>query len=330
MAFDNIKLDKGLYTSSKGFTKSLEEIDPSENYVGTELEGLDAFQRQLKRFNIKVNSEESDRVDKFFQTTDSAVLFPEYINRAVRQGMEQNDILSKIVATTTNIDSFDYRTIESCPEEEDKTLAEVAEGAVIPETVIKTKEELVRLKKRGRMLVATYEALKFQRLDLFTVTLKQIGAQIARDLSADAISALTENEDIEVSTKTQIDYQTIVELWNKFDPYTLTTVISNASTLEKILMLPEFRDSNAGLDFHATGKLITPLGAEIIKAPVNEGDFLLGIDKNYALEMVKAGDVSVEYDKIIDRQLERAAITSIAGFSPICSDATKAVIISAE
>ena len=42
MAFDNIKLEKGLYTTSKGFTKSLEELDPSENYRGTELEGLDA------------------------------------------------------------------------------------------------------------------------------------------------------------------------------------------------------------------------------------------------------------------------------------------------
>ena len=32
--------------------------------------------------------------------------------------------------------------------------------------------------KRGRMLVASYEAIRFQRLDLFTVTLKQIGAYI--------------------------------------------------------------------------------------------------------------------------------------------------------
>ncbi len=29
MAFDNIKLEKGLYTTSKGFTASLEELDPS-------------------------------------------------------------------------------------------------------------------------------------------------------------------------------------------------------------------------------------------------------------------------------------------------------------
>ena len=43
--FETIKLDKGLYTASKGFTAALEEIDPSENYKGTALEGLDAFER---------------------------------------------------------------------------------------------------------------------------------------------------------------------------------------------------------------------------------------------------------------------------------------------
>ena len=38
--------------------------------------------------------------------------------------------------------------------------------------------------------------------------------------------------------------------------------------------------------------------------------------------MVRAGDVLVEYDKLIDRQLERAAITSISGFGKICSGAS--------
>ena len=83
MAFDNIKLDKGLYSTTKGFTASLEEIDPSDNYIGTELEGLDAYQRQLKRFDIKVSGKDSDCVSKFFRSTDSAALFPEYISRAV-------------------------------------------------------------------------------------------------------------------------------------------------------------------------------------------------------------------------------------------------------
>lgn len=34
--------------------KALKAIDPSDNYTGTEIEGLDPFARQLRRFDIKV------------------------------------------------------------------------------------------------------------------------------------------------------------------------------------------------------------------------------------------------------------------------------------
>ena len=40
------------------------------------------------------------------------------------------------------------------------------------------------------MLVASYEAVKFQKLDLFTVTLRQIGAYIARQQLSDAVDVL--------------------------------------------------------------------------------------------------------------------------------------------
>ena len=73
-AFDNIRLEKGLYASGD-FTGALEKIDPSENYSGTALEGLDAYQRQLKRFDIKVSGRHSDCVEKFFATTTSTPLF---------------------------------------------------------------------------------------------------------------------------------------------------------------------------------------------------------------------------------------------------------------
>ena len=58
---------------------SSEEMCIRDRYKGTSLEGLDAFQRQLKRFDIKVKGAGSDVVEKFFRTADSAVLFPEYI-----------------------------------------------------------------------------------------------------------------------------------------------------------------------------------------------------------------------------------------------------------
>lgn len=316
MAFDNIKLDKGLYSTTKGFTASLEEIDPSENYIGTELEGLDAYQRQLKRFDIKVSGRESDCVSKFFRSTDSAALFPEYISRAVTQGMEENDILSKVVATTTIIDSLDYRSVQLATDKADKELAAVGEGSLIPQTEIKTNDNLTKLHKRGRMLVASYEAIKYQKLDLFTLIMKQLGAHIATSQYVDAIETiLYESENTMIGKKTALTYSDLVEMWLELSPYKMTAVVAASDQYKAIMNMAEFKDSNAGLNFHATGKLITPLGADLLKYDDMPTNTILVLDKNAAVEKVQAGGVVTEYDKLIDRQLERASITVTTGFS---------------
>ncbi len=64
------------------------------------------------------------------------------------------------------------------------------EGEKLPETVIKTGSSLVTLHKRGRLLSSSYEALRFHKLDLFTVMLRQIGAYIARQQMNDAANVL--------------------------------------------------------------------------------------------------------------------------------------------
>ena len=69
------------------------------------------------------------------------------------------------------------------------------------------------------------------------------------------------------------------------------------------------------------GKLTTPLGAQLHRTSAVEDGLIIGMDNRYALELVKAGDVMVEYDKLIDQQLERAAISSISGFAKICDGA---------
>ena len=100
--YENVKLEKGMYgQSGKSFLKVLESLDPSENYKGTALEGLDAFQRQLKRFDIHVKGAGSDMVEKFFHTSESSVLFPEYRRPRGAPGHGGSDILPDITATVT-------------------------------------------------------------------------------------------------------------------------------------------------------------------------------------------------------------------------------------
>lgn len=328
--FENITIEKGMYQTKGGLTAALEKLDPSENYIGTALDGLDAFSRQLKRFDIRVSGSGSDCVEKFFQTSNSAALFPEYVSRAVAQGMERADILPNIVATVTDIEGMDYRSIASVPGDDDKELKVVNEGAYIPQTNIRTRENLVKLHKRGRMLVASYEALRFQRLDLFTVTLNQIGAYIARAQLKDAIGVLINGDgnnnaaaNVNAATQGEISYGDLVKLWSNLAPYELNTILAPTAEMEKILSLSQMQDSHAGLDFQATGKMITPLGANLLHAPEMQSGKIIGLDKNCALEMVQAGGVITDYDKLIDRQLERAAVTCTAGFSKIFTEAAK-------
>ena len=101
----------------------------------------------------------------------------------------------------------------------------------------------------------------------------------------------------------------------------MNTILCSTPTMTKMLKIAELQNPMTGLNFQGTGTFGTPLGAQLHRtSTVNDG-VIIGLDNRYALELVRAGDVLVEYDKLIDQQLERAAITSISGFAKICDGA---------
>lgn len=327
MNYETIKLCKDLYKAPGGFLKSLEAMDPSPAYEGTELAGSDAFQRQLKRFDIKVGGASSDIIAKFFSTLDSAALFPEYVSRAVSQGAQDAGVLSELIASRTEVASPDYRSITTDLTDRDYS-AGIDEGAAIPKTNITLNEQLVKLKKQGRLLCASYEAIKFQRIDVFTVALKQIGAYIAKAQLRDAVEVLiggggaSAAEKITV-TGAAVSYEDLLKLWGKFDEFNLNVLLVSPDMMLELLSIQEFKDPATGLNFQATGALTTPLGAKLLKSSAVPAGTIIGLDKGFALEMVTSGGISYEYDKLIDTQLERAAVTAMAGFSKIFPDAVK-------
>jgi HK97 family phage major capsid protein len=238
-SYNEISLEKGMYgVSGKSFSEVLESLDPSENYKGTALEGLDAYQRQLKRFDIKARGAGSDIVEKFFATTASSVLFPEYVSRSVKTGMEEGNVLPSITATVTNFDGMDYRSIYSAPTDDEKALRRVEEGAAIPQTEVRAGEHTIKLHKRGRMLVASYEAIRFQRLDLVSVMLRQIGCQIMRmhledaldvsrngDGNSNAAESYVIGDSVIGGVAGTLTYDALLKFWNEFDPYALNTLL---------------------------------------------------------------------------------------------------------
>lgn len=325
MNYETVKLTKDMYKAEGGFSKTLERLDPTKSYAGGELGALDAFQRQLKRFDIKVGGASSDMIAKFFQTSDSAALFPEYVARAVAAGANDAGIIEEIIASKTDINSMDYRSITTDLDDADYS-DYIGEGEAIPETHITLNESLVKLKKRGRMLKTSYEAIRFQRVDVVNVTLKQIGAHITKAQLKDAVSVLKEDAEIITAAGAKIEYADLLALWNSFGEFEMNTLLVSPDMMLDLLAISEFKDPACGLNFQATGALTTPLGAKLFKSSAVPSGTIIALDRNYALEMVTAGGITVEYDKLIDSQLERAAVTSIAGFSKIFPDAVKVLV----
>ena len=190
------------------------------------------------------------------------------------------------------------------------------------------------------MLVASYEAIRFQRLDLFSVTLRQIGAYIGRMHLEDAIGVLVDGDGNDnpaeaytigtapiTGTKGTLTYDALLEFWSQFDPYTMNTMLVSGDVMLSMLKLEEFQNPLTGLNFQGTGTLTTPLGAKLLRTSACPAGKLIGLDKNYALEQICGSEITVEYDKLIDRQLERAAITSISGFAKLFTEASKVLTV---
>jgi hypothetical protein len=241
--------------------------------------------------------------------------------------VQEADMLPHLVGAVTRIDGMDYRSI-TVENSDDVKMAMVCEGASIPGTTIRAQSHLVQLNKRGRMLLASYEAIRHQKLDLFSITLRQIGANIAAMQMEDAIDVLINGDGndnwtdcVEPVTEGVVTYTDLVELWKKLRPYEMNTLLVSEDMMGELLKIPELHNSAAGTNFANSGKMITPFGATLLCARMPISGFI-ALDKRYALELVQCGDVSVEYDKLIDRQLERAAITVTCGFAKIFRNAS--------
>lgn len=98
----------------KTATDALEELDPSENYAKADVSGLDAFERQMKRLDIKVG-DITEEIKKFFKTPEGRKLFPEYVRRVIRSANtgQTEEIFENVchifeyIATNYNINKED-------------------------------------------------------------------------------------------------------------------------------------------------------------------------------------------------------------------------------
>lgn len=314
--YQNVTLEKGLYhLTNKSFVQALEGLDPSAQYADTPLAGLDAYERQLKRFDIRISGPQCDRVEKFFTSTESAVLFPEFVRRAVQQGMDAS-MLSEITAVETHTDSSQYLGC-TITETDSYGTATSQSDALTASTILEATSALV-LDKYGRVVKASYEAVRRQRLDVFAVFLRSVGMQLAQALMQQAITTLTA-EAGSSSTKagSALAYSDLATLYGKFTTYNMNTLLVSPKVAATILAMAEMEDVVPV----EQAQVRLPFGTVLRKVPQMSDNVIIGLDKNFALEMVTGSNLILETDRLIENQLDLITVSLQCGFRVLMKNA---------
>lgn len=307
--YKNLKLEKGMYhITGKRFSEVLESIDPSGQYAETPLAGLDAYERQLKRFDIRVSGPQCDRVEKFFSTTDSAVLFPEFIRRAVASGVESS-ILSDIVAVHSESNSGEY--LPGALSDTVSYDTQTTQATALPKTTYQEGLTPVKLGKYGRIVSASYEAIRSQRLDAFAVILRLVGVRLSNAILRDAIKKLEANagsfSDIAGSALTYAD---LTNLYGTFTDLDMTKLLASPKLSASILAMDQMKEMAS----KQPSTILLPFGAQLHKCAGMADTYVIGIHEAFALEMVTCSGLLLETDRLIDSQVDMISISLRTGF----------------
>lgn len=352
-----ITLNRDMYLAAAAekmtLSQYLEKLDPTPPG-----EKLDAFERQLKKCGIITKSiyEKgiyADPVEAFYRTSESQVLFPEFIARQVREAIVQDTMLPYLVGQNTIITGDTYRTfyVEDQPEAARKK--RVTEASELPKARIVGKEQVTRLYKFGRQIEASYEVIRRMQIDMLALHVRRIAIQVAKDKVEEIIYVIKNgdgnNNAAPVLNLTSLDSgatagtltaKGFLAFLMEFEPFPCNTLIAAKDAFIQIVMtnIPNLTTADL-LRLLAQG---ATRGISFNAPQLPSGEFRLfwnnavdslrvhGINNQYAIEQItEAGSDIQEADKFITRQTQVLTISENSGFSKIFNEATKTLNINA-
>ena len=282
---------------------------------------LTAYAECLQEAGIKAFGARADKMEKYFQFSDTDVLFPEYFSNQVYAGMLKEDIVPLISMGETVIDGVNYHKIYLEDVEGDRQLGEVAPREEFGETKIIVAKQSIYLTKYGRYITVSYEDIKFQRLNIFGRALQRIGQQIAIDRSDDMIytaingdgNSNTPGTTIQPATTAMIGTADVIEWATGMPtPYKMNIHVGRKALLIKYYTnLADFDNPIATWGFMG---IDLPRTIEWDRSVLTT-DYIMGFDSRYAIEHLTTGAVLTESEKLIRKQISGTAVSHRDAFS---------------
>ncbi len=268
-------------------------------------------------------------VERFFASDAEAKwLFPDIVRAAVIDGMRARPRYPELIIRDERVGGAvcDVPYVRELEKEEE--FRDVAEGAAIPESEIRYGDRVVRLDKRGRGVLASYEVVRRMSVDMLRVHLRRIGERLGRDLDARLAHVLAFGDSSGAATAPVVINTTTANTWTYTDLvrgfialnlghcFTPTHLLADAATLTQILSLEAFQDSVLS-DFAKTGRMPSPLGLTVVPMAGQPDHTITLLDAGYAVQKLTEQDLLVESDKLIQQQWDRSYLTVVTDFAVI-------------
>ncbi|OGH60556.1 MAG: hypothetical protein A3G34_10505 [Candidatus Lindowbacteria bacterium RIFCSPLOWO2_12_FULL_62_27] len=272
-------------------------------------------------------------IEKFFSSDPNAKwLFPDIVREGVLSGLRHRPIHNRLVASEETAEGNSYQVpyVDEKENEAEEEALDVAEGADIPESEIKYGDRIVVIGKKGRGIIASYEAMRRMKINMLRVHLERVGQRVGIQLDNRCGEVLRVGNSTEsaptaipVITPGALVYEDLtmgfVELMDNRN-FTPTNILCSATTKRKILNMAEFKDPLV-FDFARTGKTPSPLGLTLDALRNQPDNQVTILDKAFAVVKVTENDVTVESDKLISKQWDRSYITLNVDFAILYKDA---------
>ncbi len=265
-------------------------------------------------------------VERFFHSDPNAKwLFPEVVREAVLTGMRRKPRYPELIVRDERINGAVYDMPYVNEDAAEEELRGVAEGAAIPESAIRYGDRVVRLDKKGRGVIASYEVIRRMSVDMLRVHLRRMGERLGRNLDARLAHVLVHGDDSGVTAPVTLPADEPGE-WHYIDlvsaflalmlehHFTPTHLLTGPGATGSVLLMDHVPNMLL-FDFAKTGNLPTPLGMKLVPMADHPANAITVLDAGYAAQKLTEQDLLLENDKLINQQWDRAYLTVITDFA---------------
>lgn len=286
---------------------------------------LNPFELKLKKYNIKANGEQCDKIEKFFASLTTATLFYEFVSECLKVGIQENKIDDIVALKTMSIDtSYKGLTLTDTSTYN----ATISAGSLIPDSTINESTTTTDIKKMARIINCTYEVVKSYKINQISLIYRIIGRKIGNGIYSQAISVLKSAVSATTSGSTSVTYDNLLTLYGSFNnnaKYIANAFIVSPTVFSQILKFDEMANCVKGVNNNC---ITLPFGVNLISNPTQADDTIIALDKNFALEFI-TNDIEIENSLTSNRQLNSFTISIPCAFKVIDTNAVKVMTISA-